>query len=164
MANKEIVYRKVSSPEDILGHTAVRWDVFVTEQGVAPVLEIDARDFAPSTVHIVAVNNDGEVIGAARLLPDTQGEPGASKTFHVGRVAVRPRWRGKGVGEGIMRFAGAVAEESGYRGEAVELVLDAQVDAEGFYRRLGYEPTDRKPFFDAGILHQEMAKTTWGTR
>ncbi len=145
-----------------LAQMAVRWDVFVLEQEVAPVLEIDARDFIDSTTELVATDvSTGKVIGAARLLRD--GDEDGSVHFHVGRVAVRKEARGQRVGEKLMRFAEEVARGQVLPGQPLVLALDAQVQAEGFYRRLGYEPTDREQFLDAGILHQEMVKTTTGT-
>ena len=35
-------------------------------------------------------------------------------------------------------------------------VLDAQVQAEAFYRKLGYETISDEPFDDAGIPHVRM--------
>ncbi len=152
----------VHSDHQRLEQMSVRWDVFVAEQSVAPVLEIDARDFLDSTTHLIAVDHSsGQVIGAARLLRDADEQDGAH--FHVGRVAVRRQWRGRGVGEQLMRFAESVACDQVPEGENLTLILDAQVQATGFYGRLGYDPTDTPQFYDADILHQEMSKTVTGT-
>lgn len=147
-----------------LAQMSVRWDVFVVEQQVAPVLEIDARDFTETTTELIATDEStGQVIGAARLLRDAESTSGSTAHFHVGRVAVRKEARGQRIGERLMRFAEDVAQSQVPYDESLVLVLDAQVQAEGFYRRLGYEPTERERFYDAGILHQEMMKTTRGT-
>ncbi|WRS29463.1 GNAT family N-acetyltransferase [Actinomycetaceae bacterium MB13-C1-2] len=147
-----------------LEQMSVRWDVFVVEQEVAPVLEIDARDFAGTTTELIASDDSkGRVVGAARLLRDGEIAPGEVANFHIGRVAVRKEARGQGIGERLMRFAEEVARSQVPFGGFLLLTLDAQVQAEGFYRRLGYEPTKRRQFYDAGILHQEMVKTTTGT-
>ena len=37
-------------------------------------------------------------------------------------------------------------------------VLDAQVQAEAFYRKLGYETISDEPFDDAGIPHVRMKR------
>lgn len=156
-----ICCRAAASDADLLGQMAVRWDVFVLEQDVALVLEIDARDFLPTTTQIVAVAPGERVVGAARLLRDAGNRSGWH--FHVGRVAVRREWRGHRIGESLMRCAAALAQAQVPAGEPLTLTLDAQVQAEPFYARLGYVPTPRPRFLDAGILHQEMRKTTVGT-
>ncbi len=159
-----IRYMLADTPDLRLGQMAVRWDVFVVEQQVAPVLEIDGRDFDDSTIQIAALNSSGEVVGAARILPDTLGctdsptDEGAHLSFHIGRVAVLKQWRGQHIGEGLLWFAEETSRDLAPPGTTVHLVLDAQVQAEGFYCRLGYIPTDREQFYDAGILHQEMRK------
>lgn len=153
--------RAAASDADLLGQMAVRWDVFVLEQDVPLVLEIDARDFLPTTTQIVAVTPDGRVVGSARLLLD--GSDRSGWDFHVGRVAVRKEWRGRGIGELLMRQAAALAQAQVPGGESLTLTLDAQVQAEPFYARLGYKPTPRPHFLDAGILHQEMKQQITGT-
>ncbi|MNN97524.1 putative N-acetyltransferase YjcF [compost metagenome] len=37
-------------------------------------------------------------------------------------------------------------------------ILDAQCQAENFYKKLGYEVISTEPFYDAGILHVRMQK------
>lgn len=138
---------------------SVRWDVFVLEQAVPIVLEVDARDFLGSTIHIVA-SSGGEVVGAARVLVPSDG---TVHEYHVGRVAVRKELRGLGFGKSLMRRCEEEARVRVPSGQPLRLVLDAQVQAESFYRSLGYAPTSRPRFFDAGILHQEMAKETTGS-
>lgn len=155
-------YETVTSADQRLGIIDVRYRVFVEEQGVPLVLEIDARDFLDSTVHVVAVvpasdAKTAEAVGAARLLRD------ADSTFHVGRVALVPRWRGHGGGRALMVFLTTIARASVPSGEAVTVILDAQESAIGFYRSLGYELTARERFLDAGIWHREMALETQGT-
>ncbi len=162
------VYAVADTAELRAGQTAVRWQVFVAEQNVPPVLEVDARDFLPSTVHMVALSG-GAVVGAGRLLRD------GPLSFRVGRVAVLPLARGQGIGAGLMhalhdqalRVATAALDKpspgSGSTSPAdatVAVTLDAQVRAVGFYEALGYAPTDKPQFMDAGILHQEMVKTS----
>ena len=152
----------VASDAEMLDHLDVRWDVFVLEQDVPMVMEIDGRDYLPSTLHLVAVAQglDGTdtVVGAARLVADGTDSLGAQ--FHIGRVAVRQEWRGKGIGVALMQAAEEVALAAAKRESSAQLtlILDAQVAAEGFYARLGYTPTDTPTFYDAGIVHQEMSR------
>ncbi len=143
---------EVQTPVQRLTGMGIRWDVFVEEQDVPLVLEVDARDFLPSTVHLLAVE-DGRGVGTARLLDQGSGR------FTVGRVAVLEQERGRGIGAELMKACEEVARRSD---EQATLVLDAQVTAVPFYEKLGYRPTSRPVFLDAGIWHQEMAKSVSG--
>lgn len=117
----------------------LRWSVFVDEQKVPAELEVD--DWDPQSLHAVARDAAGQVIGTARLLPDG----------HLGRIAVARAWRGTGVGTMLVRAMLAVARERGH----AEVVLSAQTHAIGFYRRLGFVP-EGEPYDDAGIPHVMM--------
>ncbi|MCX9156727.1 GNAT family N-acetyltransferase [Niveibacterium sp. 24ML] len=118
---------------------AVRYPVFVVEQNVPEEIEWDAMDAA--CLHALAVDTQGRPVGTARLLPDG----------HIGRVAVLPAWRGKGVGRRLMRWIIAMARSRGHL--AVE--LNAQTSAAGFYAGMGFE-TCGPEFVEAGILHVPM--------
>jgi predicted GNAT family N-acyltransferase len=122
---------------------AVRFEVFVDEQGVPRELEAD--EFDPLATHLVAIRDD-QVVGTLRML-----EQGG--TAKIGRVAVRAAARRHGVGARLMEHAAALASERGF----AEIVLNAQVAVTGFYRRLGY--VEEGDLFDeAGIPHIGMRK------
>ncbi len=120
----------------------VRMKVFVEEQGVPPELECDAYDAVSR--HAVAVDRHGVAIGTGRLLPDG----------HIGRMAVLAPWRRQGVGSALLESLMAQARAQGM----VELALNAQIDAQGFYRRFGFAPVGDE-FMEAGIAHQAMSRT-----
>jgi predicted GNAT family N-acyltransferase len=123
---------------------AVRYDVFVAEQGVPADLEVD--DHEAEATHFVAYD-DGRPVGAARLrrLDDGRGK--------VERVAVREEVRGEGWGRRLMARVEATAAERGIE----VLVLHSQRPVEGFYERLGYRTTSDE-FEEAGIPHVAMEK------
>jgi len=130
-----------TGPWQALGEAArgIRYAVFVIEQGVPAELELDANDAA--ALHAVARAADGRAVGTGRLLPDG----------HIGRMAVLPDWRGRGVGSAILATLVAAARA---RGDAV-LRLSAQTHALGFYRRHGF--TEEGPeYLEAGIAHRRM--------
>jgi predicted GNAT family N-acyltransferase len=121
----------------------VRYEVFVDEQGVPGELEAD--EFDPVAIHLVAIRDD-KVVGTLRILD----HGGAAK---IGRVAVRAAARRDGIGARLMERAAAIALERGF----AEIVLHAQVAVAGFYRRLGY--VEEGDLFDeAGIPHIAMRK------
>jgi len=119
----------------------VRENVFVKEQGVPADMEYDGADALSR--HVLARGPGGEAIGTGRLLPDG----------HIGRVAIAPEWRGKGVGTALMS---RLIELAGDRG-LDQLALNAQTTAIDFYRGLGFAETGAE-FMEAGIPHVTMTR------
>lgn len=137
---------------------AIRFEVFVDEQAVPVEEEVDALDSSPGTFHVLAYV-DGVPAGTGRVFPD--GVPG---NVHVGRMAVRAPFRGSGVGAALMaHLEGIAVAEYAVAGAdgrlTVVVALSAQESAMGFYSRLGYEVVSGKRYLDAGIWHQDMART-----
>lgn len=132
----------------------VRLEVFVGEQAVPFALEIDARDEEPTTIHLLASGADGTPLGAGRLLMEPE-HPGR---VHLGRLAVRSVARGTGLGARIVAALEQTALSHSGR-PSVEVVLSAQEQAMGFYERCGYRVLDGRRYLDAGIWHQDMART-----
>lgn len=124
----------------------VREAVFIEEQGVPRDLEQDALD--PLCHHVIARDPDGAPIGTGRLTPD----------HRIGRMAVLSAWRGRGVGEALLRALLAEARQRQWPA----ISLHAQVDAERFYARHGFLPEGDR-FFEAGIEHQGMRRVLGGT-
>lgn len=144
-AGEPVVRYEVGS-WDTLGKaaSAVRTDVFVTEQRIPMDMEWDEAD--KTAVHAVAWNRLGRAVATGRLLP---ADGGSSK---MGRMAVARVLRGSDLGSGI---ANALLEQARRRGDR-EIMLHAQRSAEGFYRRLGFAERG-EPFDEVGIPHIEMA-------
>jgi predicted GNAT family N-acyltransferase len=117
---------------------AVRREVFVLEQGVPEEIEVDGLDDA--CIHALARRGQ-EVAGVGRMQTDG----------HIGRIAVRKPFRGKGVGREIMRSLVDEARRQGIR----SVYLHSQTQACGFYETLGFVPVG-EPFREAGIPHTAM--------
>ena len=128
---------------------ALRFEVFVDEQAVPRDEEIDAHDETAS--HFGALQ-DGVLVGVARVL-DAGG--GVAK---IGRVAVRRSARGTGTGRILMERVVEWCRAQGYH----EAMLDAQVQVEDFYARLGFV-SEGEVFVDAGIDHIRMRKRLTGS-
>ena len=131
--------REVSWDEAGSRLSAIRRGVFVEEQGVAEALEWDGLD--PACRHVMAQSASGEAIGTGRLLPDG----------HIGRMAVLPAWRRRGVGSALLTELVAMARS---RGDG-QVVLHAQAYVIDFYRRAGFEAVGAQ-FMEAGIPHVLM--------
>ena len=118
---------------------AVRTEVFVREQQVPEDLERDALD--PGCWHVLASDAGGRAIGAGRLLP----------TRRIGRMAVLPEWRSRGVGAAMLQALLRQARGNGW----TDVALDAQAGAIAFYQRHGFVAHGAR-FMEAGIEHQAM--------
>ena len=119
---------------------AVRVPVFIDEQQVPYEIDFDGSD--AHCVHWLALSEDCLPIGTARLMND----------YHFGRMAVLKPWRKRGVGRAIMLAAIEFAKAQGF----ASMHLNAQIEAMGFYRQLGFKAYSER-FIDAGMPHQSMA-------
>jgi len=117
----------------------IRKAVFVEEQSVPVEIEIDGMDEA--SVHYIAQDSTGKILGCGRLLPSGQ----------IGRMAVLRSSRGSGIGFQLLEFIVTHALESNFK----NLFLHAQTHAKNFYERAGFV-THGDPFMEAGIEHVEM--------
>ena len=125
--------------EETIRH--VRHSVFVKEQGVPNEEEFDDDD--RECVHVI-VMDERRPVGTGRLGRDGR----------IGRIAVLSQARGKGVGKAIMLALEQHAKECGLG----RLWAHAQVQAIGFYERLGYR-VGGDEFMEAGIPHKLIQKS-----
>lgn len=116
----------------------IRKRVFIDEQKVAPELEWDEHD-ANATHFLLSI--DDSAVGTGRLLPSGR----------IGRIALLPAARGKGLGRQLMCAIMQHAQQVGM----AQLELSAQTHALGFYAQLGFV-TCSDVYLDAGIAHQTM--------
>lgn len=128
-------------PDDREALRQVRETVFVEEQGVPLALEWDDQD--ATALHLLARNPQGRPIGTGRLLPDG----------HIGRMAVLPAWRGRGVGGALLRALLVAARQRGL----ARVRLNAQCSAEPFYAHFGFR-AEGAIFEEAGIPHRHMTR------
>jgi YbgC/YbaW family acyl-CoA thioester hydrolase len=124
----------------------LRQSVFVEEQGIDPALVWDTSD--ASAVHAVLTNRLGLPVASGRLVQH------APKVGRIGRMAVHRLLRGANLGRDVLNALLSAARQ---RGDS-EVMLHAQCDAEGFYRRLGFT-SQGEVFQEAGIDHIEMVCT-----
>ncbi len=117
----------------------IRTAVFIHEQQIPEDLEWDKFDLI--SMHVLALNSDGQPIGTARFLPDG----------HVGRMAVLKEWRGKGLGSAMLL---RILEE--LRSQHMQkAILNAQTTAVKFYEKFGFQVSG-KEFMEVGIPHVRM--------
>lgn len=133
-----VTVRMAEWAADAAGIASVRRRVFIQEQGVPEAMEWEAVD--PDCTWFVALAEDA-VVAVARLTP----------AGRVGRMAVLPAWRGRGLGSRLLELAIATARQRGSH----RLELHAQSHALGFYERLGFRTVGAE-FLEAGIPHRRM--------
>ncbi len=118
----------------------IRERVFVREPEAPLKLGWDGQD--ESAVHLIAEDAEGRPTGTARLLPNGQ----------IGRMAVRPIWRERGVGSTALprELLGLAAQDPD-----LHPFLTAQTSALGFYQNNGFV-VEAEDFVEAGIPHRRM--------
>jgi ElaA protein len=121
-----------------------RQSIFVVEQS-SPYPDLDGRD--RDAEHLL-LRADGMLAGCLRLIamPD-------DKCVAIGRVAVAPAWRRRGLARLMMQEALARCRRE-YGDCAV--TLGAQTYLVPFYESLGFSATT-SPYDDYGVPHVDMA-------
>ena len=132
-----VAYKKYA--EEIV---AIRDEVFIREQKVPRELEMDGLD--PDAMHVLAFDADGAV-GTGRMLPDG----------HIGRIAVKRRYRGRGTGRMITQKLLDLARDL----QLPEVWLSSQYHAREFYQRMGFVEQGER-YEEAGIDHVKMIQKT----
>ena len=139
----------LKSKEELNLGFALRIEVFVKEQKVPMELELDEKDNSENTIHI-GYFNDNKLIGVARLIdPDKD-------VIHIGRVVIDKEYRGQGIGRELIIGCENIAQQILKRKIIIE--LSAQIQAENFYKSLGYSRVNDIIYLDAGIEHVDMRK------
>ena len=121
------------------GLAMLRQHVFVVEQQ-CPYPDLDGRDVEPGTRHVLLLADDA-LLGCARVLDD-------GSVWRIGRVALMPDARGRGLADLLMQTALSVC---GGR----DVVLDAQSPLARWYATFGFE-ADGPEFLEDGIPHTPM--------
>jgi ribosomal protein S18 acetylase RimI-like enzyme len=100
----------------------------------------EALEHASNIQLVVAEDGDGAVIGCLQLciLPGLSSQ-GASRAL-IEDVRVATHCRSRGIGESLVQWAIAEARAGGCK--LVELLThNTRVDAQRFYKRLGFQPS-----------------------
>jgi predicted GNAT family N-acyltransferase len=139
MSDRGFTVRVATWREDSQALQSVRRSVFVIEQKVDAREEFD--DIDSVCQHILALDTEGTPIGTGRI--DSHGK--------IGRMAVLPKWRTRGVGRAILLTALEIARKQGLK----RVYLHSQVSALGFYARSGFVGYGER-FLEAGIEHRAM--------
>lgn len=120
---------------------AIRREVFVVEQNCPPELEWEFED---ESNHFLATV-DGEPAGACRWRKTDKG-------YKLERFAVLSKFRGKGVGQELVRSVLADLPA-----DADYVYMHAQIQAVPLYEKFNFEKVGPE-FEEAGIRHYKMIR------
>jgi predicted GNAT family N-acyltransferase len=135
--------RPASDSSEVDEALELRRRVFVDEQQVT--LEADRDGLDPEATHLVAVDG-GRIVGTCRLVFD-------DGLARLGRMAVEPDARGRGIGAAILDAAERESRAAG----ADRIRLHAQTVARSLYERGGFQ-VQGEEFLEEGIPHLTMEK------
>ncbi|MFQ5568320.1 MAG: GNAT family N-acetyltransferase [Rhodothermales bacterium] len=119
------IFREARTPDDRQIARAIREHVFVEEQAIPAALVHDGLDAA--SLHVLALY-DGVPAATGRLSVSTDGEG------VIARIAVLPPYRGKGLGQGVVRCLESLARREGIH--RVSLLPHDYLET--FYENMGY--------------------------
>lgn len=142
MINTDFNVEPATWSVDIAELRAIRSEVFVIEQNVPEDEEWDELD--AESQHVIARDPEGRPIGTGRLTPNGK----------IGRMAVLLDWRGRGVGEALLRVLLEQARERHFK----QIEIHAQTHAIAFYERAGFLAFGEE-FDECGIMHRHMRIT-----
>lgn len=121
----------------------LRYRVYVMEQGIISVEELDGRDLEPTT-QVWWIQIEGVPVSTLRVLRE---DP---YTSSIGRLATDQSFRGLGLASALIRAVLAYYPDQ-------RLTMHAQTDLQNWYRSFGLEPV-ANPFDVAGMEHISMVR------
>ena len=137
----EILVFSGSDSEKLKYAIDIRTEVFIKEQGVSSEDEFDDKD--PVSDYVL-IKNQNKYVGCGRAWF-------LNNTAHFGRIAVTKNARKSGVGRIIIEKLIEISKAKG----ADIITLGAQLQAVGFYEKLGFKAYG-DVYLDANIKHINM--------
>lgn len=138
--------KRITSDEDLKKAFQIRKAIFVEEQGVPLEDEFDEFDILSERSEHILVYYNEQPVGTGRI----RWVDGFGK---LERICILEPYRKFGLGKVIIKTLEEIAEEKG----ASKVKLHGQTQAEGFYKKLGYQ-TSSSVFIEDGIPHILMTK------
>ena len=119
------IVRTVQTQADRAGQLELRYRVLREPLGLPRSASAFAGDDDAGTVHLVAIDGGGSVVGCATLLRD-------GEALQLRGMAVDEGWHGKGVGRAILDAVYPLAEGR-------TLWCNARLTAQPFYSKCGWD-------------------------
>ena len=138
--------KRVMIDEDLKAAFTIRKQVFVEEQSVPLEDEFDQFDTLNGLCEHILVHYNDQPVGTGRIrVVDDAGK--------LERICILKPFRKFGLGKVIINALEEIAAEKG----VLQVKLHGQTQAEGFYKKLGYQ-TSSPIFMEDGIPHILMVK------
>jgi L-amino acid N-acyltransferase YncA len=90
----------------------------------------------PPPSHVVVAEEDGRVVGSAKMGPN---RPGRGAHVATASFMVDPSAQGRGVGRALAGYVIEWAGAAGYRGIQFNAVVETNTSAVALWRKLGFE-------------------------
>ena len=138
--------KRITIESDLEKAFHIRKEVFVVEQGVPLEDEFDEFDSLGGQCEHILVYDNEKAVGTGRLrVVDDFGK--------LERICILEPYRKFGLGKVIIQTLEEIAKVK----EIDRVKLHGQTQAEGFYKKLGYQ-TSSNVFIEDGIPHILMIK------
>lgn len=141
-----MIAQKITTEEELQKAFQIRKEIFVVEQGVPLEDEFDEFDTLNGACEHILVFHEGNPVGTGRIrIVEMVGK--------LERICILEPYRKFGLGSVIIS---TLEELAGKRGIS-KVKLHGQTQAQGFYKRLGYQSSSSE-FIEDGIPHVLMTK------
>lgn len=137
----------VGTPGEAAQHHRIRLDVFVAEQAIFPVDDLDELDEAPATIKVLGFC-DETAVGTVRLFPTSTD----ATQWQGDRLAVLAPFRHRNLGGPLVDFAVRTAAARG----GLRMTAHIQVPNVRFFEALGWVRVGGIETY-VGLPHQPMA-------
>ncbi|MGE6717978.1 GNAT family N-acetyltransferase [Peribacillus frigoritolerans] len=138
--------KRITTESDLKVAFQIRKEVFVEEQGFALESEFDEYDTLNALSEHILVYYNEKPVGTGRLrVVDGLGK--------LERICILEPYRKFGLGKIIIKTLEEIAKKK----EITQVKLHGQTQAEGFYKKLGYQ-TSSDVFMEDGGPHLLMIK------
>lgn len=140
---------KIKQPEsehEFKSYYQLRWQLLRAPWNQPEGSEVD--DIEEQCFHLMAIDENAQVIGVARLQFNSDDEA------QIRYMAVAGAYERQGIGRELVNAMETYVVESARR----KIVLDAREPAVGFYQKLGYEVSEKSYLLFDEIQHFRMKK------
>lgn len=120
----------------------LRTEIFVVEQ---KSIYQDLDDIDKVATHYYLKNENDQIISYARFIPKGY----KYQTASIGRVVTKKEARKKGISKQLLTYV--------IENHLEPITISAQVQAQSFYEKLGFSPTN-ETYLEDGIPHLKMIK------
>lgn len=143
------MYFRIKQPEteeEFKDYYQLRWKLLRAPWNQAEGSEAD--DIEDQCFHVMAVDNNNQVIGVARLQFNSNNEA------QIRYMAVAKEKERKGIGRELIKTMEKQAKQSSCK----KIILDAREPAVDFYTKLGYKTIEKSYLLFDEIQHFRMIK------